>query len=442
MLFKDLNLNKPLINALDDLGLSEPTVIQEKAFAPIMAGKDILGIAQTGTGKTFAYLLPLLRQWKFDKKKTPEILIIVPTHELVIQVVEEVKKLAKYCNLDVTGAYGGTNMKTQIMAVLAGVDIIVATPGRLLDLILHGSIKPNFIKKLVIDEVDEMLNLGFRTQIKSLIDLLPKKRQNLMFSATITEEVDQFIEANFSQFEIIETAPTGTPLASITQSGYIVPNFNTKINLLVHLLSNDESMTKVLVFSKNKKLADEVHKRLEIFFPNDVAVIHGNKSQNNRSKTVEQFEDGACSILVASDLIARGIDVSSVTHVVNMDVPIVAENYIHRIGRTGRADQKGVAITLVSEFEKDQLKNVEDLMNFKIPILEVPIEVEISDKLIPEEQPTVVMKTIQIRRPKVEAKGASFHEKKEKNKKVNIKVSRADKMKLKYGKKYKKEHRN
>ena len=181
MTFNELNINTSLLNALTDLGFTSPTRIQQKAFAPILAGKNILGIAQTGTGKTYAYLLPLLRQWQFAKKVNPEILILVPTRELVAQVVEEVEKLCTYTNIKVTGAYGGTNIKTQMAAINAGVDVIVATPGRLLDLILNGTVKTKMIKKLVIDEVDEMLNLGFRTQLKNILDILPEKRQNLMF---------------------------------------------------------------------------------------------------------------------------------------------------------------------------------------------------------------------------------------------------------------------
>ena len=441
MTFRDLNLNRALLNALDDLGITQPTTIQQRAFAPIMAGQDVLGIAQTGTGKTFAYLLPILRLWQFNKKKNPEIIVLVPTRELVAQVVEEVEKLTKYMDVEVAGVYGGTNIKTQMMAIRAGVDVVIATPGRLADLLLNGTIKTKYIRKLVIDEVDEMLNLGFRTQIKTILDLLPPTRQMLMFSATITDDVQVLIDYSFNDPVKIEAAPTGTPLANIVQVGYNVPNYNTKVNFLEQLLATDKTMTKVLVFAASKKLADDIHARIEDKFADQLAVMHSNKSQNLRFRTVADFESGACSILIATDIVARGLDVSAVSHVINMDVPAVAENYIHRIGRTGRADKKGNAITFITEADQEYKLKLETLMGLKIPMEKMPEEVEVSTILTQDEMPVVNMKTIEVRRPKVE-RGASFHEKSEKNKKVNIKVSRADKMKLKYGKKYKKEHRN
>ena len=208
MTFSDLNLTKPLLKALEELELVHPTTIQQKAFSPIMAGSDVLGIAQTGTGKTYAYLLPLIRQWQYTGKRYPEMLVIVPTIELVAQVVSEVEKLISYMNFKVTGAYGGANIKSQMAAINEGVDSVVATPGRLNDLILNGTIKSSAIKKIVIDEVDEMLNLGFRTQLQNIIDLLPVKRQSLMFTATLVYEVEAFIFRNFRSPLKIEAAPT------------------------------------------------------------------------------------------------------------------------------------------------------------------------------------------------------------------------------------------
>lgn len=441
MTFADLKLNKQLLNALEENGYTTPTIIQQKALSPIMSGKDVLGIAQTGTGKTFAYLLPILQMWKYNDKKTPQIMIIVPTRELVVQVVEEVKKLTGSMSFEVTGVYGGANIKTHMNAIAEGVDMVVGTPGRLMDLMLNGTIKTTLVKKLVIDEVDEMLNLGFRTQIKNIMDLLPLKHQTIMFSATITEEVEVLIEYNVNELYKVETAPTGTPLENITQLAYEVPNFNTKINLLRHLLAEDKTMTKVIVFAGSKRFADMVDVQIENNFPGQIAVIHGNKGQNIRFKTVEDFETGKCRVLIASDLISRGLDISSVSHVINMDVPHIPENYIHRIGRTGRAKEKGTAITFVTEADHQNKIKVEELMDMKIPMAQMPKEVEVSFVLIQEEKPEVKMKILEVRRPQVEAKGEAFHEKKEKNKKVNKKVSREDKKKIKYGKKYKKEHR-
>jgi ATP-dependent RNA helicase RhlE len=434
MTFDDLNLNTPLLSALDDLGYTNPTTIQRKVFPIVMSGKDVCGIAQTGTGKTFAYLLPCLRQWKFSKDKAPQILIIVPTRELVAQVVEAVKALTPYMSLIVTGVYGGVNINTQKALVETGVDVLVATPGRLYDLAMNGAFKTKMIKKLVIDEVDEMLNLGFRTQLKNILDLLPPRRQNLLFSATITEEVETLIETYFNDPIRVEAAPTGTPLENIIQSSYEVPNFYTKVNLLELLLSEDKSMTKVLIFVATKKLADQLYEQLENKFPGTAGVIHSNKEQNNRFNTVKQFQEGNYRFIIATDIVARGIDIAEVTHVINFDTPEIPENYIHRIGRTGRADKKGIAITFVTANEKPALSLIETLMKYQVPIIELPQQLVISEVLTDEEIPKVFMKIIQVKAPKKEEAGPAFHPKSAKNSKVNYIVKKKDRMMKKYGK--------
>ena len=434
MTFDDLNLNTPLLSALDDLGYTTPTTIQERVFPVVMSGRDVCGIAQTGTGKTFAYLLPCLRQWKFSKDKSPQILIIVPTRELVAQVVEGIKKLTPYMSLIVTGVYGGVNINTQKLEVEKGVDVLVATPGRLYDLAMAGAFKTKTIKRLVIDEVDEMLNLGFRTQLKNILDLLPAKRQNLLFSATITEEIETLIETYFNDPVRVEAAPTGTPLENIIQTGYDVPNFYTKVNLLELLLTEDDSMTKVLVFAATKQLADDLFEKLEPIFPGTAGVIHSNKEQNHRFNTVKQFKEGAYRFIIATDIVARGIDVSGVTHVINFDVPAVPENYIHRIGRTGRYDKKGVSITFITEKEKPLQAAIEALMKYEIPIIPLPANLVMSDVLTEDEKPKVYMKIIQVKKRKKEEVGPAFHEKSAKNSKVNFIVRKKDRMMAKYGK--------
>ncbi len=434
MTFEDLNLNTPLFSALSDLGYTNPTTIQHRVFPVVMSGRDVCGIAQTGTGKTFAYLLPCLKQWKFSKEKDPQILIVVPTRELVAQVVQTVKDLTTYMSVVVVGVYGGVNINTQALEVQKGVDVLVATPGRLYDLCMNGVVKTKAIKKLVIDEVDEMLNLGFRTQLKNILDLLPAKRQNLMFSATITPDVEMLIATYFNDPERVEAAPTGTPLENILQTGYLVPNFYTKVNLLELLLTEDTSMTKVLVFAATKKLADELYDQLEPKFTGTVGVIHSNKEQNHRFNTVKQFHEGTYRFIIATDIVARGIDIAEVTHVINFDVPEVPENYIHRIGRTGRADKKGIAITFITEKEKPQLEIIETLMRYDVPLLTLPENLVVSDVLTEDEIPKVFMKTYQVRIPKKEEVGPAFHEKSAKNSKVNFVVRRKDRMMKKYGK--------
>ena len=434
MTFADLNLNTPLLTALNDLGFTTPTTIQQRVFSVVMSGRDVCGIAQTGTGKTFAYLLPCLRQWKFSKDKSPQILIIVPTRELVAQVVETVKTLTAYMSLIVVGVYGGVNINTQQTEVMKGVDVLVATPGRLYDLAMNGAFKTKTIKKLVIDEVDEMLNLGFRTQLKNILDFLPPKRQNLMFSATITDEVEALINIYFNDPVRVEAAPTGTPLENIIQTGYEVSNFYTKVNLLELLLTEDKTMTKVLVFAATKQLADQLYEQLETKFPGTAGVIHSNKEQNHRFNTVKQFKEGNYRFIIATDIVARGIDVAEVTHVINFDVPDVPENYIHRIGRTGRADKKGIAITFITEKEKLLLTAIETLMKYQVPIIPLPDNLTISDELTEDEKPKIFMKTDAIKPKKKDDAGPAFHEKSAKNSKVNFIVRHKDRMMKKYGK--------
>ncbi len=433
MTFNELNLNKSLLNALSDLGYTQPTSIQAKVYSSVMSGKDVLGIAQTGTGKTFAYLLPTLRQWQFSKERHPQILIVVPTRELVVQVVREVEKLTKYMSVVTVGVYGGANINTQADTVEMGMDVIVGTPGRLMDLVYRGVLRFKNIKKLVIDEVDEMLNLGFRPQLSSMFDLLPAKRQNLLFSATLTEEVEGLLDTFFNHPEKIEAAPTGTPLENIQQFGYSVPNFNTKVNLLEHLLLTNPEMSKVLVFASTKSLADQLFDKLDAKIPEKVGVIHSNKAQNNRFNTVKSFQNNEIKILIATDIIARGIDIHEVTHVVNLDVPDEPENYMHRIGRTGRADKKGTSITFVSEKEQEFKEAIETLMQQPIPMVDFPAEVAVSSILIADELPKVIVRNVQLKKPKIEV-GAAFHEKIAKNRKVNNKIRRTEKMKKKYGK--------
>jgi len=418
--FKDLNLSKPLLNALSDIGFESPTPIQEKAFPVIMSGKDAVGIAQTGTGKTFAYLLPILRQLTYSEQRQPRVLIVVPTRELVVQVVDEVAKLSTYMQARCVGVYGGGNINIQKQKVYDGVDILVATPGRLIDLTLSRTLQFNSIQKLVIDEVDEMLNLGFRAQLIKILDILPEKRQNLMFSATLNEDVEMMIDNYFKKPEYIELISRGTPLEKIIQQAYHVPNFYTKVNLLEYLLQTEKNFSKVLLFVKNKKIADDIYKELEGEFAEDIGVIHSNKSQPQRFSAVKKFDEGTHRLLIATDVIARGLDLKDVTHVINFDMPAKeASAYIHRIGRTGRADKTGIAISFITKANLAMQKEIETLMKKKLEMLEMPSEVEISENLTQDEKPVTRDKSLK-KIPKHVTPTGAFHEKKEKNKKVNL----------------------
>lgn len=418
--FSDLNLSKPLLKALDDIGFKNPTPIQEKVLPVIMSGKDTVGIAQTGTGKTFSYLLPILRQLTYSEQRHPRVLIVVPTRELVVQVVDEIAKLTKYMSVRCFGVYGASNINTQKQKVYDGLDILVATPGRLIDLTLSRTLQFSAVKKLVIDEVDEMLNLGFRPQLRQILDALPPKRQNLMFSATLTEDVEAMIEKYFADPEYVELISRGTPLEKIIQQGYHIPNFYTKINLLKWLLVNDKTMTKVLLFVKNKKIADELEQELVAEFPETLAVIHSNKSQPQRFNAVKQFQEGVTRVLVATDVVARGLDFQGVTHVINFDMPKDPSSYIHRIGRTGRADSNGTALSFINENNEIEIQEaIEELMNKQIDALDLPEDVEISEELTHDEIPVTRDKNLKKTKKLVVPTGA-FHEKKAKNKKEQL----------------------
>jgi ATP-dependent RNA helicase RhlE len=415
--FEQFNLPKYLQKAIEDLQFTTPTPIQEKSFSVIMSGRDMMGIAQTGTGKTFAYLLPLLKQYKFVNTFNPRIMILVPTRELVVQVAEEVEKLTEYMSVRTLGIYGGVNINTQKKQVYQGIDILVGTPGRIMDLTLDGVLSLQEVTKLVIDEFDEMLNLGFRPQITSILAMLKPKRQNILFSATMTDEVDEILNDYFDFPEEVSLALSGTPLEKIEQLSYQVPNFNTKINLLKHLLENDAEMSRILVFVNNKKIADMLHEKIEADFEGQFGVIHSNKSQNYRLLTMASFQNGELRGLITSDVMARGLDISNITHVINFEMPEMPEQYIHRIGRTGRADASGIAISFIAPREEDIKIEAEILMKKEIITLDLPEEVEISTQLIGAEKEKEKVKFLL---KKVKLEGASFHEKAEKNKKVNL----------------------
>ena len=434
MTFQDLNINNQLFNALDDLGFTKPTPIQEQAFNVVSSGKDVVGIAQTGTGKTFAYMLPILKDLKFSEQENPRVLVLVPTRELVVQVVDEIEKLSKYINNRVLGVYGGTNINTQKQAIADGIDILVATPGRLYDLALSRVLQLKSIQKLVIDEVDVMLDLGFRHQLINIFDILPERRQNIMFSATMTQDVNLLLNDFFKSPERVSIAVSGTPLENISQQRYNVPNFYTKVNLLTHLLKDTETYNKVLVFVAYKRMADRLFDNLDERFHDELCVIHSNKTQNYRLRSIEQFRNGDNRILVATDVMARGLDIDNVSHVINFDTPDFPENYMHRIGRTGRAEREGQALVFSTEKEQESVENIELLMKMTIPVIDIPDTVEISTDLIEEERPQIKEHNNPFKRKDEDAPGPAFHDKSEKNSKENLGGSYKFKMAAKYKK--------
>jgi ATP-dependent RNA helicase RhlE len=431
--FKEINLSTQLQNAIHDLGLEKQTPIQSQTYSKILSGKDLVGIAQTGTGKTLAYCLPLLQELSYSNQNNPRVLILVPTRELVSQVVETLNELTKYITCRIIGVYGGTNINTQKIWLQDGADIVVATPGRLYDLALCRSLQLKGIKKVVIDEVDIMLDLGFYFQLTNIFELLPTKKQSIMFSATMTEDVSNLIDSFFSKPEKVQIALSGTPLNNIVQSKFAVPNYFTKVNLLSHLLSDKDEMKKVLVFVSSKKIADRLYDAISEFYLSETAVIHSNKSQNYRFRSINQYDEGKVRILIATDIIARGLDLDKISHVINFDTPTYAENYMHRIGRTGRAEENGKSILFYTEREERYKDSIENLMGMEIISVQIPEEVEITTQLTIDEK-RERGKRIDRNSKEVVRGNSGFHEKIEKNLKVNDR----DRWRKERRKKYKK----
>lgn len=417
--FNDFDLPKSLTEVLAKLNILNPTPIQQKSFSPIMSGQDVMGIAQTGTGKTLAYLLPLLKQYKYSKTDQPKIVILVPTRELVVQVTEILETLTENINVRILGIYGGVNINTQKLLVYEGLDILVGTPGRVMDLAIDNVLSFKEMKKLVVDEFDEMLSLGFRPQLTHIFTMMSEKRQNILFSATMTDMVDEMLNEYFKSPIEISLAKSGTPLEKINQTAIAVENFNTKLNLLVHQLKDKTIFEKVLIFANNKKHADLIFNRMEEQFPEEFGVIHSNKSQNFRLREMEMFSNNAYRGIITTDIMARGLDIPDVSHVINFEIPEIPEQYIHRIGRTGRADKKGESISYFSEKELDRIEAIENLMDKTISKIDFPLEeVNINPIKMAFEKDVIKMKNpVKI---KIVERGAAFHEKKDKNKKVNL----------------------
>ncbi|HEY1025696.1 MAG TPA: DEAD/DEAH box helicase, partial [Sphingobacteriaceae bacterium] len=361
--FEDFKLNRQILNAVTDAGYTEPTPIQQKAINPILSGQDIMGIAQTGTGKTAAYVLPMLMKLKYAQGHDARALILAPTRELAMQIEENIKTFARYTDLRTVVIYGGLGPKVQKTEIGKGLDILVATPGRFLDLYLAGDINTKSLQFLVLDEADKMMDMGFIGSIHRILEVVPRKRQNLLFSATMSDLVHK-IAGDFLKFPaVIEVAPQATPAQTVNQVLYLVPNLKTKLNLLQHLLRNDEEFHRLIIFCKTKTVADNIYHFLERRYGDDgVKVIHANKGQNTRINSINAFKEGAVRFLVATDVAARGLDVSNVSHVINFDVPIIIEDYVHRIGRTGRAYNTGEAITFCNKAEEYYIRKIEKLI--------------------------------------------------------------------------------
>lgn len=418
--FEEFNLNRQLLNAVQDLGFSQPTEIQQKSIPPILSGQEVIGIAQTGTGKTAAYLLPILMKIKYAQGSEPRVIILAPTKELTIQIAEHALQLAKYTDLRILPIYGGIGPKTQLEKIQQGVDIIIATPGRFMEFYLKGELSTKQIKTLVLDEADRMMDMGFMPQLRKILEVIPRKRQNLLFSATFRAKVDQ-LAAEFLEFPLkIEVTPQATAAKQVEQELYHIPNLLTKIHFLEYLLQDKEAFNRVMIFTRTKENADNVFKFIDRKGLGPVKVIHSNKGQNARINAVNEFKEGKLRVLVSTDVTARGIDVVKVSHVINFDVPILYEDYVHRIGRTGRAFQDGKAITFVNKAEQFHIEKIEALIREKIPVRKLPDAVEVAKTSFEEKQAIDREIDMQKRREDPAYRG-SFHEKKSSEKKSSRK---------------------
>ena len=371
MLFKDLNLIEPILKALETEGYTTPTPIQEQSIPIVLSGRDLLGCAQTGTGKTAAFAIPMLQLLSASKAANPtnkgiKALILTPTRELAIQIDESFRAYGKNLNLKPLVIFGGVSQVPQTNALRNGVDILIATPGRLLDLVEQRYINLSQLEIFVLDEADRMLDMGFIHDIKKIITKIPAKRQTLFFSATMPTEIAKLSGTILNNPARVEVTPVSSTAETIQQAMYFVEKENKK-HLLIHLLK-DKNIQSALVFTRTKHGADKVVKELSRAGIGAEA-IHGNKSQNARQRALSNFKTGTTRVLVATDIAARGIDVDNLSHVINFELPNVPETYVHRIGRTGRAGASGIAFSFCDMEEKEFLRDIQKLIATSVPVV-------------------------------------------------------------------------
>ncbi len=368
--FDALNLHPNLLKGIHDLGFLRPTPIQAQAIPPILAGRDVIGCAQTGTGKTAAFVLPILhRLLRAQSRGHVRALIVAPTRELALQSMEQLKALSRYVHLRGAAIFGGVPMEPQIKALSHGVDVISCTPGRLLDHIYSGRIDFVDLETFVLDEVDRMLDMGFLPDVQKIVRVLPPKRQNLVFSATLPPEIMALVQQMLDHPVIIQIGQRSSPAVGIRHAVYPVPR-HLKTELLTRLLRG-QGMTSVLIFTRTKQYASRLAQTLEHRGFN-VSVLHGDRSQSQRLRALERFRQGRSQVMVATDIAARGIDIEDVSHVINFDVPNTPEDYIHRIGRTARAEATGDAFTLIDKDEEPMVHDIERTLNRTLPRVTLP----------------------------------------------------------------------
>ncbi|WP_407323753.1 DEAD/DEAH box helicase [Tenacibaculum maritimum] len=388
MTFKSLGLTEELLKAVKEKGYTTPSPIQGKAIPIILDRKDVLASAQTGTGKTAGFTLPILQiitETKNPKYRPIKALILTPTRELAAQIYDNVRDYSKYLNIKSTAIFGGVKPKSQIATLKGGIDILVATPGRLIDLHNQKALSLKRVDILILDEADRMLDMGFIRDIKKVINFLPKKRQNLLFSATFSKEIKELAKSILKAPVLIEAAPENTAAEMVIQKIYRVPK--SKKAAMVSQLISEGNWNQVLIFTRTKHGANKLTEKL-LKKNISAAAIHGNKSQGARTKALKGFKENSIRVLVATDIAARGLDIPLLPHVINYELPNIAEDYVHRIGRTGRAGASGEAISLVSDEELEYAKNIEKLLGKKLDISKLKnFDInELETKKIPKEK--------------------------------------------------------
>lgn len=416
MRFDDLKLTRQFLNAISDAGYEEATPIQQRAIPPLRAGQDVIGIAQTGTGKTAAFLLPLLQTLKYAQGEAPRALVVAPTKELVVQIHSEAQKFAAYTDLRIVAFYGGVGPKKQIEEIEDGVDLIVTTPGRFLEIYSRGHIETKKIKHIVLDEADRMMDMGFMPQIRQLQEVVPTKRQNILFSATFPPRVERLADEFLLWPTRVEVTPESTPVSTVTQYKLPLPNLRTKIAFIEWYVRERLGEDRLLIFTRRKEEAENLYKFLLRTFDMGIRAVHSNKGQNARINAINDFRSGDVQILIATDVASRGIDVPETQWVINASVPRDPHDYIHRIGRTGRAFREGSALTLFDPAEKFALERIETLTGEALLEFESVPDLEEFETPRREKQEQAREIDRELRKRDPEYKGA-FHEKKRKSRK-------------------------
>lgn len=413
MTFEDLKLTRQFIRAVEDAGYSAPTPIQEQAIPPIRSGQDVIGIAQTGTGKTAAFLLPTLQKLKYPQGSHPRAVVLAPTKELVMQIHQEALRFARHTELRCLALYGGIGYKAQLEAAQAGQDLLIATPGRFLEIYQRGGFNPKQITTIVLDEADRMMDMGFMPQLRLVQELIPSKRQNLLFSATFPERVQRLADEFLLWPTRIEATPESTPVATVQQFQAALPNIASKLHFVKYLLTERHPEARAIVFVREKEQAEFIARGLQDCLRSSVRSIHSNKGQNSRIHAMDLFREGSIRCLVSTDVASRGIDVPETSLVINFSVPRDPHDYVHRIGRTGRAFRDGVAITLVDPSEGYALERIVELTDSPIAGMELPEDLPIEETPRWEKQAQARTIDGEMRKRDPDYKGA-FHEKKKK----------------------------